>query len=507
MSERALDPDRYVEKILRARVYDVARETPLESAPKLSQRLGQRVLLKREDLQPIFSFKNRGAFNKMAQLPAAELAAGVIAASAGNHAQGVALGASRLGISASIVMPVTTPAIKVSAVRGLGAEVILHGDTYDEAAELAADKARSDGRSFIHPYDDPEVIAGQGTVAMEIFRQHPDRIDAVFVPVGGGGLIAGVASYAKFVRPETAVIGVEPEDAACLYAALRDGERTVLDRVGIFCDGAAVRQVGSEPFRLVQGRIDGVIRVDTDEICAAIQDIFEDTRSIAEPAGALAVAGMKKFLAEKAPNHGTYVAINSGANMSFHRLRHISERTELGEAILAVTIPERPGSFREFCDALGSLDVTEFNYRYTEGPEAQVFVGVRLGTDLAEKLRLLDRLQGRGYPCVDMSDNELAKLHVRHLVGGRAPGARDERLLRFEFPERPGALNRFLHKMALDWNITLFHYRNHGAAVGRVLVGIQVPEASHDDLGRFLEKLGYPHSDETANEAYRIFLS
>ena len=484
----------------------MARETPLESAPKLSQRLGPRVLLKREDLQPVFSFKNRGAFNKMAHLPASELAAGVVAASAGNHAQGVALGASRLGVSASIVMPVPTPAIKVNAVRALGAEVILHGNTYDEAAALADVKAREDRRPLIHPYDDPDVIAGQGTVAVEIFRQHPDPIDAIFVPVGGGGLIAGVAAYAKFVQPSTAVIGVEPEDAACLHAALRDGSRTVLDRVGIFCDGAAVKQVGAEPFEVVQDLIDGVIRVDTDEICAAIQDIFEDTRSIAEPAGALAVAGLKKYLDEKSANDGSFVAINSGANMSFHRLRHISERTELGEAILAVTIPERPGSFRQFCEALGNLDVTEFNYRYTSNVEAHVFVGVRLGSD-RRPAQLIDELERSGYPATDMSDNELAKLHVRHLVGGPAPGAHDERLLRFEFPEKPGALSRFLSEMAPDWNITLFHYRNHGAAVGRVLVCMQVPDRSSDAFRSFLEKLAYPHSDETGNDAYRIFLS
>jgi threonine dehydratase len=499
----------YVERILRARVYDVARETPLEMAPRLSARLGSTVLLKREDLQPVFSFKLRGAYNKLAQLPREDLDRGVIAASAGNHSQGVALAASRLGARACIVMPVTTPDIKVDAVRALGAEVVLHGDSYDEAYELASELERRENLVYVHAYDDPDVIAGQGTIGMEILRQHPDPIDAIFVPVGGGGLIAGIAVYTKFLRPDVAVIGVEPEDAACLHAALRDGERTVLERVGIFADAAAVRQVGAEPFRLLRDRVDGVIRVNTDEICAAILDIFEDTRTIAEPTGALAVAGLKKYVEDKGAAGQTLVAIHSGANIGFHRLRHISERAELGEhreAILAVAIPEEPGSFRNFCEALGAHAVTEFNYRYAGPGEAHVFVGIQLTEGDAEKARVIADLSGRGYRCVDLSDNEMAKLHVRHLVGGRVSGLGDERLLRFEFPERPGALRRFLDQLRPDWNISLFHYRNHGAAVGRVLVGIQVPSAESAAFDAFLAELAYPHSEETENPAYALFL-
>jgi threonine dehydratase len=435
----------------------------------------------------------------------------VIAASAGNHSQGVALAASRLGIPARIVMPVTTPPIKVDAVRELGAEVILHGDTYDDAYVLALELAERDGLEYVHAYDDPAVIAGQGTVAMEMLRQNPGQLDAVFVPVGGGGLIAGIAAYTKFLRPEVAVIGVEPADAASLSAALRDGRRTVLDRVGIFCDGAAVRQVGEEPFRVLQGRVDGVITVDTDEVCAAILDIFEDTRTMAEPAGALAVAGLKRWVEDKGGSERTLAAIVSGANINFHRLRHISERAELGEgreAVLAVTIPERPGSFRDFCDALGEHDVTEFNYRYADEREAHVFVGIQLDGP-AQKEGVIRELAGRGYQTVDMSDNELAVVHVRHLVGGRSHGAAqagDERLLRFEFPERPGALRRFLEQMRPDWNISLFHYRNHGSAVGRVLVGMQVRAGEQDAFAAFLAELAYPFVEETGNPAYRLFL-
>jgi threonine dehydratase len=503
-------PSAYIERILRARVYDVARETPLEVAPRLSARLGSRVLLKREDLQPVFSFKLRGAYNKISRLPRAEAERGVIAASAGNHAQGVALAASRLRVPAHIVMPLTTPGIKVEAVRELGAAVTLHGDSYDEAKVVADELVAEHGYAYVHAYDDPDVIAGQGTVGMEILRQHPEPLDAIFVPVGGGGLCAGVCTYTKFLRPEVAIIGVEPDDAACLHAALRDGARTVLDRVGIFCDGAAVRQVGAEPFRLLQGRIDGVIRVDTDEVCAAILDIFEDTRTIAEPAGALAVAGLKKHLQSKELEGGTFVAINSGANTNFHRLRHISERAELGEhreAILGVAIPERPGSFRAFCDALGEHSVTEFNYRYADPSEAHVFVGIQLDRGDVDKSELIAELEAAGYSVVDMSDNEMAKLHVRHLVGGRAQAVRGERVFRFEFPERPGALRRFLQHMQADWNISLFHYRNHGAAVGRVLVGLEVPDDQKQAFTRFLDDLAYPHVEETNNAAYLRFLS
>jgi len=500
-----------VERILRARVYDVARETPLELAPRLSARLGDRVLLKREDLQPVFSFKVRGAYNKIAGLPPAEAEAGLVAASAGNHAQGVALAAARLGYDATIAMPTTTPRIKVEAVEALGARVILHGDTYDEARDEALRRIESTGGVFIHPYDDAEVIAGQGTIAVEILRQHPDPIDAVFVPVGGGGLLAGVLAYLKFLRPEISVVGVEPDDAACLDAALRAGRPVPLDHVGIFADGAAVRQIGDLPFEVVHGRVDGVVRVTVDEICAAILDLFEDTRVVAEPAGALAVAGMKKWALEH-PGSGqprTLVAIQSGANINFHRLRHISERAELGEdreAIFAITIPERPGSFRSLCAALGDRGVTEFNYRYAGPGAAHVFVGVQLRRGAEERRSLATELSARGYSVVDMTENELAVLHARHMVGGRAAELGGERLLRFEFPERPGALRRFLELMSPSWNLTLFHYRNHGAAVGRVLAGIQVSEGEDGAFAHYLKDLGYPWIDETENPAYGLFL-
>lgn len=498
-----------IHRILNARVYDVASETPLERAPRLSARLDNRVWLKREDLQAVFSFKLRGAYNKMAKLAPEVASRGVITASAGNHAQGVALAARRLGVKAVIVMPVTTPPIKVDAVRDLGAEVVLHGDAYDDARERAQEILEARGLEYVHAYDDVDVIAGQGTVGMEILRQHTDPIDAIFVPVGGGGLIAGVAAYVKYVRPETAVIGVEPDDAACLHAALRDGERTRLDRVGIFADGVAVRQVGEAPYRIARDLVDGVIVVDTDEICAAILDIFEDTRSVAEPAGALAVAGIKKYVAAKQVRGQTLVAIVSGANVGFHRLRHISERAELGEQremLFAATIPERPGAFRDFCDAIGDHAVTEFNYRYSGPGEAHVFVGIQMDPGRERRAALLAGLEGRGYRCVDMSDNEMAKLHGRHLVGGRVADLDDERLIRFEFPERPGALRRFLSHLRPAWNISLFHYRNHGAATGRVLVGVQVPAADAAAFTAFLEELAYPWVEETGNPAYRLFL-
>jgi threonine dehydratase len=501
--------DADVHRILNARVYDVASETPLEIAPRLSARFDSRIVLKREDLQPVFSFKLRGAYNKIAQLSAGEADRGVIAASAGNHAQGVALAARRLRIHAVIVMPVTTPAIKVEAVRDLGAEVVLHGDSYDDAREHAQGILRARDLVYVHAYDDVDVIAGQGTIGMEILRQHTDPIDAIFVPVGGGGLIAGIAAYVKYLRPQTAVIGVEPEDAACLHAALRDGRRTVLDRVGIFADGVAVKQIGEEPYRIVRDRVDGVIRVDTDEICAAILDIFEDTRTIAEPAGALAVAGIKKYVESKSVRGQTLVAIVSGANIGFHRLRHISERAEIGEhreVIFAATIPERPGAFRAFCDAIGDHSVTEFNYRYSGPGEAHVFVGIQMDPGLHERGALLEDLEERGYRCVDMSNNEMAKLHGRHLVGGRVRDLAHERLVRFEFPERPGALRMFLSNLQPTWNISLFHYRNHGAAVGRVLVGVQVPDADDSAFTAFLDDLAYPWVDESDNPAYQLFL-
>ncbi|HEX6243541.1 MAG TPA: threonine ammonia-lyase, biosynthetic [Polyangiales bacterium] len=498
----------YLEKILRARVYDVAEETPLEHAPRLSARIGNRVLIKREDLQPVFSFKLRGAYNKIAGLSAGDKARGVIAASAGNHAQGVALAAQRLGIRACIVMPTTTPRIKVDAVRALGAEIVLIGDSYDDAYAHAKQLEQSEGLTFVHPYDDPEVIAGQGTVAMEILRQHRGPIDAIFVPVGGGGLLAGVLAYVKHLYPEIKVIGVEPHDAACLRAAMDAGERVSLSQVGLFADGVAVRQIGAEPFRVVKDAIDDVVVVDTDAICAAIKDIFDDTRSIAEPAGALSIAGLKAYAEREGWRERTLVAIDSGANMNFDRLRHVVERAELGEqreALFAVTIPERPGAFKEFCQLLGKTVVTEFNYRFGRPEEAHIFVGVGLAQGRKQRDEIFDRLQQAGLAVVDLSSNEMAKLHVRYTVGGRAP-ADNERLLRFEFPERPGALMQFLTQVGGRWNISLFHYRNHGAAFGRVLAALQVPAGEAAEFARFLVELGYPYIEETQNPAYPLFL-
>jgi len=499
----------YIPRILKSRVYDVARETPLDLAPLLSARLGNVVYLKREDLQPVFSFKIRGAYNKIAALAPEVLSRGVIAASAGNHAQGVALSARRLGARAVIVMPKTTPAIKVAAVRRLGGETLLHGNAYDEAYEHAVDLAVREGLTFIHPYDDPEVIAGQGTVAMEILRQHTGPLHAIFVPVGGGGLIAGVAAYVKAYWPEVKVIGVEPDDAPTLARALAAGERVVLDQVGIFADGVAVRQIGAEPFRVCRDTVDEVVLVTGDEICAAIKDIFDDTRSIAEPAGALAVAGLKRYVERTGVSGEALVAIDSGANINFDRLRYVAERAETGEqreALLAVTIPEEPGSFRRFCHAIGARNITEFNYRYATAREAHVFAGVELREGRADKERLLGHLRERGYPVVDMSDNEMAKLHVRYMVGGRSQEVANEVLYRFEFPERPGALLHFLTRMGQAWNISLFHYRNQGADAGRVLVGVQVPPAEQLAFDAFLSDLGYPYCEETTNPAYRLFL-
>ncbi len=500
--------DGYLERILRARVYEVAVETPLERASRLSSRLENHVLIKREDLQSVFSFKLRGAYNKIAHLSEAEKKRGVIAASAGNHAQGVALACQRLGIFATIVMPTTTPAIKVEAVQSYGAEAILFGDSYDDAYGHAKKLEASEGLTFVHPYDDPDVIAGQGTIAMEILRQHRGAIDAIFVPVGGGGLIAGVAAYVKHLYPAIKIIGVEPDDAACLKAALEAGERVRLAQVGIFADGVAVRQVGEEPFRIARELVDEVITVDTDAICAAIKDIFDDTRSIAEPAGALAVAGLKAYVARTGVTGQTLIAIDSGANMNFDRLRHVAERAELGEqreALFAVTIPERPGAFKEFCQALGKLAVTEFNYRYGGDDEAHIFVGVALSQGAKQREEILKRLTVAGLPVTDMTQNEMAKLHVRFMVGGRAPAA-DERIVRFEFPERPGALMQFLTGMGGRWNISLFHYRNHGAAFGRVLAGMQVPKQDAAAFQAFLDELGYPYLEETTNPAYHLFL-
>jgi len=499
----------YLERILNARVYDVAIETPLEPAPGLSRRIGNTLLLKREDMQPVFSFKLRGAYNKMVRLTPAALKRGVIAASAGNHAQGVALAAQKLGCTATIVMPVTTPAIKVEAVRGRGARVVLHGDSYDDASKHARLLERKHGLTFVHPYDDPDVIAGQGTIAMEILRQHPQPLDAIFVAVGGGGLISGIAAYIKRLRPEIKVIGVEPYDAAAMYHSLKKGRRIRLEQVGLFADGVAVKEVGVETFRLCRALVDEIVLVDTDAMCAAIKDVFEDTRAILEPAGALAIAGAKVYAAREKLHGKTLVAVACGANMNFDRLRFVAEQAELGEqreAIIAVTIPERPGSFKTFCSLLGPRNVTEFNYRYATAAAAQVFVGVQV-QNRGETARLLRELRTHGLDALDFSDNELAKLHVRHLVGGHAPQAENEILYRFEFPERPGALLRFLNAMSSGWNISLFHYRNHGADYGRVLVGMQVPPQDKKKFRTFLARLGYPWHDETDNPAYRLFLA
>ncbi|MGH8770711.1 MAG: threonine ammonia-lyase, biosynthetic [Burkholderiales bacterium] len=498
--------DDYLEKILTAQVYDVAIESPLEPAPQLSARINNRLLLKREDLQPVFSFKLRGAYNKMVKLPPDALTKGVIAASAGNHAQGVALAAQKLGCRAVIVMPSTTPRIKISAVAARGAEVVLYGDSYDEACEHAVAMGRERKLTFIHPYDDPDVIAGQGTIAMEILRQHPQPIHAIFVPVGGGGLIAGIAVYAKKLRPEIRIIGVEPDNADAMAQSLEAKRRVTLAQVGIFADGVAVKQVGEETFRLAHKLVDDMVRVDTDAICAAIKDVFEDTRVVLEPAGALAIAGAKAY-AERLAGQ-TLVAIASGANMNFDRLRFVAERAEVGEAreaILAVTIPEEPGSFKKFCAMLGARNITEFNYRYADSKQAHVFAGVEVH-DRNETDALVRTLTESGLTALDFTRNEMAKLHVRHLVGGHAPQVDHELLYRFEFPERPGALMKFLDCMSHNWNISLFHYRNHGADYGRVLVGMQVPPRDKHEFQKFLERLGYRYWDESGNPAYPLFL-
>ncbi|MBK6739791.1 MAG: threonine ammonia-lyase, biosynthetic [Haliea sp.] len=503
-------PQSYIKRILDARVYDVARETPIHEAHLMSRRLDNRVWLKREDLQPVFSFKLRGAYCKMSRLTPEQRSRGVIAASAGNHAQGVAMAAQKLRMKATIVMPRTTPLIKVDAVRNLGARVLLHGDSYDEAALHAQELLHAKGLTYVHPFDDPDVIAGQGTVGMEIVRQHQRPLDALFVPVGGGGLIAGVAAYVSYVWPQTRIIGVEPEDAACLQLALARGRRDSLAEVGLFADGCAVAQIGKEPFRIIRKTVAEVITVTTDEMCAAIKDIFEDTRSIAEPAGALALAGLKKYVHGSGVQGQDLLAIVSGANTNFDRLRYISERTEIGEqreAVLSVTVPERPGSFKQFCSALGRRNITEFNYRFADTSSAQVFVGLSVtpgGEDLAA---LVADLRQRGYTTEDMSDNEVAKLHIRYMVGGHAPAQlQDERVYRVEFPERPGALLKFLSGLGQRWNISMFHYRNHGAAYGRILIGIQVPGGERRELEQVLDGIGYPYSEETENRAYQLYL-
>ncbi len=498
----------YLKRILNARVYDVAVETPLEAAQNLSARTGNTILLKREDMQPVFSFKLRGAYNKMARLTPEQLKRGVIAASAGNHAQGVALSAQRLGCKAVIVMPTTTPQIKIQAVANRGAKVVLHGDSYSDAYQHALELEQQSHMTFVHPYDDPDVIAGQGTIGMEILRQHTDPLHAIFVPIGGGGLIAGVAAYVKQLRPEIKIIGVQPQDSDAMYQSLKAKKRITLAHVGLFADGVAVKQVGTETFRICRKLLDEIILVDTDMACAALKDVFEDTRSILEPAGALAIAGAKVYAAREKLKGETLVAIASGANMNFDRLRFIAERSEIGErreAILAVTIPESPGSFRKFCSLLGKRNITEFNYRYADAKVAHVFVGIQVRDEL-ETNELVGRLQRNKLATLDLSDNEMAKLHLRHLVGGHAPEVEDEIMFRFEFPERPGALMNFLNSMSHNWNISLFHYRNHGADYGRVLVGMQVPHHDKKTLRLFLDTLGYRYWDESDNPAYRLFL-
>ncbi len=508
LATQALGPADYLRKILNAKVYDVAIESPLDKARTLSRRLGNQVLLKREDLQPVFSFKLRGAYNKMAHLSPEALKQGVICASAGNHAQGVALSAKRLGCRAVIVMPVTTPKVKVDAVAALGGEVVLFGESYTDAYGHAVALEKEQGLSFVHPFDDPDVIAGQGTIAMEILRQHQGPLDAVFVAIGGGGLISGVASYIKAVRPEIKVIGVQTVDSDAMARSVKAGKRVTLADVGLFADGTAVKLVGEETFRLARELVDDYVLVNTDELCAAMKDIFQDTRSVVEPSGALGVAGIKQYVERHKLKGRHFVAITCGANMNFDRLRFVAERAEFGEqreALFAVTIPEERGSFKRFCELVGPRSVTEFNYRISHANVAHVFVGLAIAKrDEADKIER--NFVKHGFATVNLTDDELAKEHVRHMVGGRSELANDERLYRFEFPERPGALMRFLSAMHPGWNISLFHYRNQGADYGRILVGIQVPKADKKAFKDFIDSLAYPCVDETDNPVYRLFL-
>ncbi|MEM7273908.1 MAG: threonine ammonia-lyase, biosynthetic [Actinomycetota bacterium] len=496
-------------RVEEAEIYSVAVRTSLSVAPLLSERLGNRVLLKREDQQPTFSFKTRGAANKVLGLPDDALARGVICSSAGNHAQGVALAASRRGTRAIIVMPETTPEIKIDAVRALGGEVVLHGESYDDAQTLALARAEAEGLAFVHPFDDLSVIAGQGTIGREILDQVTGDLDAVFVPVGGGGLAAGIATYIKVKRPEVKVFGVEPVDAASMAAALDAGRPVTLDQVGSFADGVAVKRVGERTFDFCRRHLDGIVTVTTDELCTAIRDIFEDTRTIVEPSGALAVAGIRRWVEQESAQDRTLVAVNCGANMNFDRLGHVTERTAIGEnreAILAVEIPERKGSFLQFCRAIGERHVTEFNYRRNRADRAMIFVGLELRGGETDRMALVDHLKSQGYEVADLTENEMAKVHVRHLAGGVVSDVAAERVYRFEFPERRGALLAFLHAVGIDWNITLFHYRNHGSDYGRVLVAVEVPEPTRAEFQRHLDDLGYPYWDETDNDAYRLFL-
>jgi threonine dehydratase len=513
MNTKPLKPADYLKKILTARVYDVASESALEPARALSRRLHNTVLLKREDQQPVRSFKLRGAYNKMSQLTPEQLKKGVICASAGNHAQGVALSAHKLGSRAVIVMPTTTPQLKVDAVRALGGEVVLHGDSYSDAYTHAAALEKKQGLTFVHPFDDPDVIAGQGTIAMEMLRQHQGPLHAVFVAIGGGGLISGVANYIKAVRPEVKVIGVQMNDSDAMMQSVSAGKRLTLPDVGLFSDGTAVKLVGEETFRISRKLVDEFVTVDTDAVCAAIKDVFVDTRSIVEPAGALAVAAIKQYVASHKTRGETYAAILCGANMNFDRLRFVAERAEVGEereALFAVTIPEERGSFRRFCELIGNLpggprNVTEFNYRISDGAKAHVFVGLST-QGKGESTRIAANFSKHGFEALDLTHDELAKEHIRHMVGGHSTLAQDERLLRFVFPERPGALMKFLSLMRPGWNISLFHYRNQGADYGRILVGLQVPKADNKAFEKFLTTLGYPHVEETANPVYRMFL-
>ncbi|MEH6444635.1 MAG: threonine ammonia-lyase, biosynthetic [Oceanospirillaceae bacterium] len=503
-------PNPYIKKILKARVYDAAIETPLDEAKVLSKRIDNKVLLKREDLQPVFSFKVRGAYNKMAQLTDAERNVGVITASAGNHAQGLALSSKIMGVKAVIVMPKITPSIKVDNVIALGGKVILHGENFDQAKKHAEQLATEHGYTYCPPFDDPDVIAGQGTIAMEILKQHSGHIDAIFVPVGGGGLIAGIAVYIKYLSPETKIIGVESSESACLKAALDAGERVILPHVGIFADGVAVAQIGKHTFEIAQQYVDDVITVETDEICAALKDIFDDTRSICEPSGALAVAGLKKYVHNNSCKQQTLIAINSGANMNFSRLRHIAERTDLGEkreALLAAQISEKPGSFRQFCSALGNRNITEFNYRYSDKEIANIFVGVTINPDSEEKSALVNELSSMDIPVEDLSDNEIAKIHIRYMIGGHSQAPeKNELVFRFEFPEKPGALLKFLDTLGGRWNISMFHYRNHGSDFGRVLVAMQAEKEDKPNIINFLDEIGYRYWEETDNKAFKLFL-
>ncbi|MEY3863451.1 MAG: hypothetical protein RL183_336 [Pseudomonadota bacterium] len=505
-------PKDYLRKILTAKVYDVARETELEVASHLSARIKNKVLLKREDNQPVFSFKLRGAYNKMAHLSPADLKRGVIAASAGNHAQGVALAAAKLDCKAIIVMPTTTPQVKIDAVSARGGssvKIVLHGDSYSDAYQHALSLEKKHQLTFVHPFDDPDVIAGQGTIAMEILQQHQEPIDAIFLAIGGGGLIAGVGAYIKAIRPEIKVIGVQTVDSDAMKKSLEAGRRIELKDVGLFSDGTAVKLVGKETFRLCQQVVDEIITVDTDAICAAINDVFTDTRSILEPAGALALAGLKAYVEREKCKNQTLVAVACGANINFNRLRFVAERAEVGEskeAVFAVTIPEQRGSFKRFCELLGERNVTEFNYRIADADQAHIFVGI--ATQKASDSAVIAKsFTKSGFNTIDLTQDELAKSHLRHMVGGRSQLAKNELLYRFEFPEKPGALMKFLTSMAPNWNISLFHYRNHGADYGRILIGMQVPSSDKKELKKFLAGLGYPHWDESDNPAYKLFLA